>query len=130
MDALIREMRNWSRRGAPLEKRAAAAALCEPDLLTSEQHVQSVLRILDDITASIQEIIDRKSDEFKALRKGLAYCWSVAVVELPPAGKKMMEKWFSCEDKDIKWIMKENLKKKRLARMDSEWVAEWLVKLN
>jgi hypothetical protein len=33
-----------------------------------------------------------------------------------------MENWFSHDDKDVRWIMKENLKKKRLARLDAEWV--------
>jgi len=60
-----------------------------------------------------------------ALRKGLGYCWSVAVVAAPGTGKKMMETWFSSDDKDIVWIMKENLRKKRLIRMDAEWVERW-----
>ena len=33
-------------------------------------------------------------------------------------------------DKDIKWIMKENLKKARLTRMDAKWVSKCLAKLN
>ena len=124
MDSLLQEMEQWSK-GNLLKKRAAAAALCEPSLLREEKHVERVLQILDQITASIQSVEDRKSDEFKALRKGLGYCWSVAVVALPEEGKKMMEKWFSSEDKDALWIMKQNLRKKRLARMDAGWVESW-----
>jgi hypothetical protein len=56
------------------------------------------------------------------LRKGLGYCWSVAVVAYPQVGKKMMERWSLIEDRDVRWIIKENLKKKRLARMDEDWV--------
>lgn len=88
------------------------------------KHIKIVLRILDEITASIQSVEDRKSDEFKALRKGLGYCWSVAVAALPEEGKKRMERWFSSDDKDVLWIMRENLKK-RLTRMDAEWVERW-----
>ena len=66
--------------------------------------------------------MDRHSEGFQALRKGLGYCWSVAVVALPAEGKTMMEKWSTDPDKDIHWIMKENLKKTRLARMDADWV--------
>ncbi len=128
MDALLQEMEKWSQ-GNLLEKRAAAAALCEPNLLREEQHTARVLQILDQITASIQPVEDRKSDEFKALRKGLGYCWSVAVVALPEEGKKTMEGWFSSHDKDVLWIMKENLRKKRLTRMDAEWVEGWKVRL-
>jgi hypothetical protein len=35
----------------------------------------------------------------------------------------VLERWFASDDKDVLWVMKENLKKKRLARMDAEWVA-------
>jgi len=36
-----------------------------------------------------------------------------------------MERWFASDDKDVIWIMKENLKKERLTRMDSAWVRKW-----
>lgn len=128
MDSLLREMEKWSK-GNLLEKRAVAAALCEPNLLCEEKRVERVLQVLDQITASIQGIEDRRSDEFKAMRKGLGYCWSVAVVALPEKGKRKMERWFSSDDKDVLWIMKENLRKKRLTRMDAEWMEKWKVRL-
>jgi hypothetical protein len=49
----------------------------------------------------------------------------VAVAALPDKGKKCMERWFSSVDKDIRWIMRENLKKNRLMRMDSNWTDFW-----
>jgi hypothetical protein len=128
MDSLLQEMETWSE-GNLLERRAAAAALCEPSLLRKEKHIERVLQILDEITASVQRLEDRKSDEFKALRKGMGYCWSVAVAASPDTGKKAMERWFSSDDKDVLWIMKQNLKKKRLARMDAKWVEKCTVQL-
>jgi hypothetical protein len=128
MDALLREMESWGA-GDPLEQRAAAAALCEPRLLHAERHAAQVLQILDRITASVQGREERTSDEFKALRKGLGYCWSVAVAALPAKGKPAMERWFSSGDRDVRWIMRENLKKDRLARMDAEWTERWIAKL-
>jgi hypothetical protein len=122
MDALLEEMEVWSH-GTPLEQRAAAAALCEPRLLQVQGQVARVLHIVDEITASIPWVEDRRSDEFQALRKGLGYCWSVAVAALPEEGKAAMARWFASDDKDIRWIMKENLGKNRLARMDAAWVA-------
>jgi hypothetical protein len=56
----------------------------------------------------------------------LGYCWSVAVAALPIDGKALMEKWLVNPDKDVQWIMKENLKKNRLRRMDEHWVELWL----
>jgi hypothetical protein len=118
---LVREMVKWSK-GSPLERRAAAAGLCEPALLTEKDRVLPVIRVLDQITESIVEEQDRKNDEFKALRKGMGYCWSVAVAACPEIGKPAMTKWLETDDTDIRWIMKENLKKRRLERMDAEWV--------
>ena len=112
MEALIRAMQVWSM-GTPLEQRAAAAAVCEPRLLGQAKHARAVLRILDRITASLRKIENRKSEDFLTLRQGLGYCWSVAVAALPDEGKPMLEKWLADADKDIRWIMKENLKKSR-----------------
>ncbi|MFC2029805.1 HEAT repeat domain-containing protein [Chloroflexota bacterium] len=124
MDALLKEMAKWSR-GNRLEQRAAAAGLCEPALLGEAVQVERVLGILDRITASMLAEKDRRSGEFQALRKGLGYCWSVAVVALPRQGKAFMEKWLGSDDRDVQWVMKQNLRKKRLERMDPEWVRYW-----
>jgi hypothetical protein len=129
MDGLIIAMQNWSK-GSPLEQRAAAAALCEPRLLTQSAHARAVLQILDDITVGILRIDNRRSDDFIALRKGLGYCWSVAVVALPDVGKATFEKWLSTTDKDIRWVIKVNLKKNRLDRMDAEWVRKCQAVMN
>lgn len=123
MPGLLVEMAVWAM-GNPWEQRATAAALCEPRLLKEPEHAAMVLGILDEITASMVRTAERKNDAFKTLRQGLAYCWSVAVAALPDAGKPLMEKWLLNPDPDIRWIMRENLKKNRLAKMDAEWVAE------
>jgi hypothetical protein len=127
MPALIEEMQIWSV-GTPYEKRAAIAALCEPRLLINQAEVQKVLLILDEVTQSVKLVTDRHSEEFVALRKGLAYCWSVAVVANPESGKPLIEKWLVDSDKDIRWVVRENLKKNRLIRMDSAWVQVCLEK--
>ncbi|HNS52527.1 MAG TPA: hypothetical protein PKO09_15280 [Anaerolineae bacterium] len=121
LPALQQEMRLWSK-GTLLEQRAAAAALAEPRLLRSAGHALQLLDILDDITASISARVDRRCEEFRILRQALGYCWSVAVAALPDAGKRRMEQWFQCDDADVRWIMRENLSKKRLARLDVAWV--------
>lgn len=128
MERLLQEMADWAE-GSLLEQRAAAAALCEPRLLRDTQHGRRVLEILDGITALILNCTDRKSEAFKTLRKGLGYCWSVAVAAQPEAGKSYLEKWLSHPDPEIRWIMKENLNKERLARMDCNWVQVWKAKI-
>ena len=128
MDRLLDEMEGWSS-GTPLEQRAAAAALCDPGLLGDERHARRTLTILDAITGSILGREDRRSEAFKALRKGLGYCWSVAVAALPEAGEPLMEQWLACEDRDVRWVMKQNLGKARLLRADPEWVARCRARL-
>jgi hypothetical protein len=126
---LLKEMKDWSQ-GNLFEKRAAIAALCEPRLLTSNEVSSSVLDILEDITKSIENSKENRSEAFEVLKKGLAYCWSVAIVSCPEKGKKLFEKWVGNKNKEIMWIIKENLKKTRLLKMDKEWVSNQMAKLN
>lgn len=129
MAALLTAMDGWAA-DSPLVQRAAAAALCEPKLLRDPAQAQCVLAVLDMITATIPDRSDRRSEAFQALRKGLGYCWSVAVVALPAAGKPALERWMASDDADIRWIMRENLKKARLSRMDAAWVQDWQARLS
>jgi len=124
IETLLGEMFVWSK-GNFLERRAAVAAICEPDLLRSGDYSDQVFELLSEITESLRRVEDRKNDGFIALRKALGYCWSVAVYEYPQPGKAIMEGWFSERNKDIRWVMKQNLKKNRLQRLDRIWVAEW-----
>jgi len=124
MPALLKAMSDWVK-GTLLERRAAAAALCEPRLLKDPKHAKRVLKLLDTITTSIVREIDRRAEDFKTLRQALGYCWSVAVVASPNDGKPAMEKWLVNPDTDVAWIMRENLKKDRLKRLDAVWVKEW-----
>jgi hypothetical protein len=121
MGRLINEMERWST-GTLLERRAAACALCHPELLNELVFAERTLNLLDEITGSIIEYEDRRSEAFKALRKGLGYCWSVAIAASPQIGKPIFEAWLTNHDKDIRWIMKGNLRKARMKRMDAEWV--------
>ncbi len=125
MDRLLAEMEEWAL-GAPLEQRAAAAAICEPRLLAQPRHASAALRILDHITSSLAADGEHGRNDVLALRKGLGYCWSVAVVALPDEGKALMEKWMASPNKDIQWVMRENLKKARLQRMDAGWTQKWI----
>jgi hypothetical protein len=128
MDMLLSEVKKWIK-GNWYEKRAVAAALAEPRLLKQAKHAKQVLQILDRITESMETDDKHKDESYKVLRQGMAYCWSVAVVAAPEVGKPLMEKWLVSTDKDVCWMMKENLKKNRLLKMDADWVKECLKKL-
>jgi len=128
MDSLLDQVETWAT-GNWLEMRAAAAGLAEPDLLKEEKHILRALCILDQITCVI-ETAQERNDDFKTLCKGLSYCWSVVVAALPTQGKAAMERWLSSADKDVRRIMKENLKKNRLIKMDKTWVEACLTQLS
>jgi hypothetical protein len=128
MDLLLHEIKKWIK-GNWYEKRAAAAALAEPRLLKQPKPARHVLLILDKITASMETDETGRDESYKVLRQGMGYCWSVAVAALPDEGKPMMEGWLDSEDKDVRWMMKENLKKNRLVKMDPAWVKKCMKKL-
>ena len=123
LPGLLAESAAWAG-GSLLEQRAIAAALCEPRLLRDAPNARAVLALLDEITRRLAgaPAAERKGEAFQALRKGLGYCWSVAVAARPEEGKRAFEAWAGCADRDVQWVLRENLKKNRLARMDAAWV--------
>ncbi len=121
MDGMLTAAEAWAR-GTPLEQRAAAAAVCEPRLLREPRHARRVLRMLDRITRSMARAEDRRREDHRVLRQALGYCWSVAIVALPEAGKPLLEKWAESSDPDVQWVVRESLKKARLLRTDRRWV--------
>ena len=123
MPGLIREMEAWSKAG-PLVQRAAAAALCEPPLLKKPDEVKRVLLVLDHITRSMAATRERKHESFRALRKAMGYCWSVAAAANPEAGRPLLEKWLRSLDPDIAWVMKSNLAKARMKAFGKSWLAK------
>lgn len=129
MPALLSEMATWAL-GNRFEQRAAMAALCEPRLLAVSEHAATVLTVLDRITATLPAAADRKTDAFKVLRQALGYGWSVAVAALPEEGKRHIENWMASTDPDVRWVMRENLRKKRLSAVDPAWVDRWTAALS
>jgi hypothetical protein len=47
----------------------------------------------------------------------LGYCWSVAVAADPPNGLTRFIALESTDDADVRWIVRENAKKARLAKL-------------
>jgi hypothetical protein len=125
---LIREMNSWSS-GNFYEQRAAAAALAEPRLLKDAAYAADILAIFDRITGNVQTATQRRDDAFRTLRQTMGYAWSVIVAAYPRAGKPRFEKWLRSSDGDVRWMLKDNLKKKRLVTMDPAWVQKCLDRL-
>jgi len=115
-------------KGNFLEQRAVVAGLCEPKLLKNETNNINILKILERITQNISHG-EKLSDQEVSLRKALGYGWSVVIVSAPEKGKRYFEKLFQMPGKHVSWVIKENLKKNRLIKMDSEWVKKCGIRL-
>lgn len=117
--ARLRELvGTWSRSREPLLVRCAVASVCEPRLLTDRSMVDAALeacRLGTDLVASTPAA-ERRHDAVRTLRQGLGYCWSVAVAADPDRGLAAFLA-LDIDDADIAWIVRENRKKKRLARL-------------
>jgi hypothetical protein len=109
--------------GRPYVQRAAVAGVAEPRLLKRREAAAQAIAIVDRVTERFAAAGDRRSDEARTLRQALAYCWSVVVAADPEDGKPRLEQWAASADTDIRWLVRENLKKARLSRVDPEWAA-------
>lgn len=120
LNEILIELQNWIT-GSPLEQRAVVAALCEPKLLLDVKINLKVLAILQKITARFVGL-EKLGEEEMSLRKVLGYGWSVLITALPDHGKKALEALGESQSKHVQWIVKNNLKKKRLQKLDAAWV--------
>lgn len=102
----------------PLVQRAAIAAICEPRLLRTPEMAAAALdacrRATDHLAALPTD--RRTAPSARTLRQALGYCWSVAVAADPARGIPAFQSLDS-GDPDVAWIVKENLRKKRLASL-------------
>lgn len=122
-DNTLAAVGEWAHEGW-LEQRAAVAGFCEPRLLTTLERTAAVFDVLDVVTHALAAApaADRRNPDYRTLRQGLGYCWSVAVAADPAAGPDRMERWIDSADDDVRWVMRNNLSKKRLQRAAGAWV--------
>jgi hypothetical protein len=108
----------WSADGSPLVQRAAIAAICEPRLLKTPDSVKCAIRACAQTTTALAARTDgeRRDPDVKVLRQALGYCWSVAVAADPAIGLPAFRA-LNGVDRDIAWIVRENSRKARLAKL-------------
>lgn len=114
-EATLAALATWIRPGAWLEMRAVAAGLAEPTLLQDAALAEAAValhhRILDALARA-----DDRGHEFRILRQGLGYTVSVVAVGNPEGGTDLLERLAASSDPDLRWILRETLKKNRLHR--------------
>jgi hypothetical protein len=113
----------WTVDGTLLELRAVAAGVAEPALLKNEEIAATALELHKNIFKRVLKIEARKTEDFRVLKKALGYTLSVVVKASPQPGFTYMAQLVDIQDKDVQWIVKENLKKNRLVKNFPEEVA-------
>ena len=116
--------------GNYLQQSVAIAAVAETALLYSPEMFTAALELQRIVLERLHSTpaIDRKSENFRVLRRTLGYTLSVITASSPEQGFALMRECASWSDSDVAWILKENLKKKRLAKFaqDTEAVSKLL----
>jgi len=107
-----------ARRGNYFQQRAAITAIAEPGLLYTSETVRAALAIQQVVLERLHSAsaIDRKREDFRVLRQALGYTLSVVTAASPEKGFALMRNCATWGDHDVTWILRENLKKKRLAK--------------
>lgn len=107
----------WAEDADPLVVRAAAAAVAEPPLLTDAARASNALEIQAAALARFAAIpsAERREEPVRVLRQALGFTLSVAVAADPDAGVSLLQSLSASDDPDLQWILRENLKKARLA---------------
>lgn len=116
---LLDVVSRWVAEPDPLVQRAAAAGICEPRLLRTPEAAARAVEVCERATEALaaRPAAERRDPAVRALRKGLGYCWSVAVAADPPAGLPRFRALSASTDADVAWIVRENTRKARLATL-------------
>lgn len=116
---LLPTVMSWADDPHPLVRRAAAAAVCEPRLLTTGPAASCAIEVCSRATEGLARLPSegRRDPGARALRQALGYCWSVAVAADPATGLPRFRALGDNADRDVAWIVRENGKKARLARL-------------
>jgi hypothetical protein len=130
MSRLIRYMSSWIE-GTLLQRNAAIVGLCVPESLKRPVVVMEVLELLEWGTVSLVEYDNRQlTEEYNILKEGLEMCWSIAVAALPSKGKPVMERWIKEDHPVIRQVMRANLRKPLLWKVDEKWAKYWLERVS
>ncbi len=106
----------WVAEDNPLVIRAAAAGVAEPPLLNDPTRADNALAIQRKAVERFAQYPPaiRRSEPIRTLRQALGYTVSVAVAAAPDVGFRLLEQLASSNDSDVRWVVRENLKKNRL----------------
>ncbi len=112
----VKELESWIVKDQYLIMRAVVTGLADPEVLKNSHLAKNALNFHKNVLNMVKNSKNRKTNEFKILRKGLGYSLSVVVQSLPDSGFQYLEELANIPDPDISWILRENLRKNRLVK--------------
>jgi len=116
-------LRAWITNEDWLAMRAAVAAVADPAVLQEAGTAEAALALHQAVLSWLAAAEDRKSEAFRALRKGLGYTLSIVVAAVPETGFGFLRELLETSDPDLLGIVRDNLKKARLAKRFPQEVA-------
>jgi hypothetical protein len=120
LDKLIK----WADEDNWLIQRALVAGLAEPRIIKSRKIAEISLEIHKKIIAKVAEETDTKNTDRQVLIKGLCYTLSVIITGTEDEGFRYLEDLMKIKNAVIRKIIRENLKKNRLKRLNHRKVLE------
>jgi len=110
--------------GNYLLQRAAVTTLAEPQLFYSTDLVVPALEVQRVVLAYMHAVPawERRREDFRILRRALGHTVSVVTAAAPEEGFALLSECATWNDTDITWILRENLRKKRLAKFIRDFV--------
>ncbi|HLG74897.1 MAG TPA: hypothetical protein VKX46_00700 [Ktedonobacteraceae bacterium] len=123
--AVLSHLYTLAREGNQLQQRAAVTAIAEPRLLYTPTLLTDALDLQRIVLLRQHQVPlgERKVEDFRVLKRALGYTLSVITAAAPEQGFALMRECASWEDTDIAWVLRENLKKKRLAKFVQDTAA-------
>lgn len=115
-------LRIWAEEGNCWQQRASIAAIAEPALMNDTVVRDAAFDIQQGIVRRFHALplSERKREDARVLRQTLGYALSVMTAALPEQGFVLMRECATWDDADINWVLRENLKKKRLAKFSEQ----------
>jgi hypothetical protein len=112
-------LQEWLLADNPLVKRAVVSAVAEPALLKTTAKGSAALALMKQAVDWLKNLApeQRKAEDVSVLVKALCYTISVATVASPIEGVAFLNSLAESDDTLLQRLAKENLKKKRLAKL-------------
>ncbi|NLA38760.1 MAG: hypothetical protein GX882_05155 [Methanomicrobiales archaeon] len=118
----IAGLEGWVLSGSWLSMRAAAAGIAESDLLVEPGLAEAALSLHRKILIRVYTAGERQSEAFIALKRVLGHTLGRVVMALPGIGFEYLRQLATLDDRDVRWIVRENLESDVLRRRYPETV--------